>query len=290
MRDDGPVRRPAGQDVDGHHRSAMTDCDRPADLVDREFTAPAPNRLWVADITYVKTHSGWVYVAFVIDVYSRMVVGWQASTVAAIATSRSTRWRWPCGTVNAHGTDLVRRSSITPTAACNTSAIRYAERLADNDIVASVGSKGDSYDNALAESFNGLYKWELIYRQGPMARPRRRRVRHHDLRRLVQPPTPPRRDHRRRRLHHTGSLRSRLLPSAPPRPSSRSPNNPSSHQTRGGSRRHFPGPPQKAGPANRHVIRRFTNCTHKVRPARTPVEPSPRSCWSLRSNTGRHDQ
>ena len=109
---------------------------------------------------------GWVYVAFIIDVYSRMVVGWQASrslrsdlAIDALGDGGlepSTRRRRPV----AAGPSLA-------TGACNTSSIRYSERLADNAIVASVGSKGDSYDNAMAESFNGLYKWELIYRQGP---------------------------------------------------------------------------------------------------------------------------
>jgi putative transposase len=139
--------------------------DRPADLVDREFAAPAPNRLWVADITYVKTHSGWVYVAFVIDVFSRMVVGWQASTSLrsdlALDALEMAVWNR-----QRHGIDIsgvVHHSDR----GVQYLSIRYADRLATNEIVASVGSKGDSYDNALAESFNGLYKWELIYRQGP---------------------------------------------------------------------------------------------------------------------------
>ena len=138
--------------------------ERPADLVERQFRAPAPNRLWVADLTYVKTHSGWVYVAFIIDVFSRMIVGWQASkslradlAVDALEMAVAVRGR----------TDdldqLVHHSDRGVQYLC----LRYSERLADNDIVASVGSKGDSYDNAMAESFNGLYKWELIYPQGP---------------------------------------------------------------------------------------------------------------------------
>jgi putative transposase len=141
--------------------------DRPADLVDREFAAPAPNRLWVADITYVKTHSGWVYVAFVIDVYSRMVVGWQASkslrSDLALDALEMAVWHR-----QRHGVDVsgvVHHSDR----GVQYLSIRYADRLAANDIVASVGSRGDSYDNALAESFNGLYKWELIHRQGPWA-------------------------------------------------------------------------------------------------------------------------
>ena len=124
--------------------------DRPADLVDRQFTAPAPNRLWVADLTYVKTHSGWVYVAFIIDVYSRMVVGWQASTVAALRP-RDRR----AGDGHLEPPTRRRRprpgSSITATAACNISRSATPNGSPTNDIVASVGSKGDSYDNALAE-------------------------------------------------------------------------------------------------------------------------------------------
>ena len=139
--------------------------ERPADLVDRDFAAPAPNRLWVADITYVKTHSGWVYVAFVIDVFSRMVVGWQASkslrSDLAIDALEMAIWNRQRQGVDVSG--LVHHSDR----GVQYLSIRYADRLADNEIVASVGSKGDSYDNALAESFNGLYKWELIYRQGP---------------------------------------------------------------------------------------------------------------------------
>jgi putative transposase len=138
---------------------------RPSDLVSREFTAPAPNRLWVADLTYVKTHSGWVYVAFIIDVYSRFIVGWQASrslrsdlAIDALEMAVFNRRR-----AGADLSALVHHSDR----GVQYLSIRYSERLADNRIVASVGSKGDSYDNALAESFNGLYKWELIYRQGP---------------------------------------------------------------------------------------------------------------------------
>src|SRR5690606_9793604 len=139
--------------------------ERPADLVDRSFYAPAPNRLWVADITYVKTHSGWVYVAFVIDVFSRMVVGWQASkslrSDLALDALEMAIWNRQRQGVDVSG--LIHHSDR----GVQYLSIRYADRLAANDIVASVGSKGDSYDNALAESFNGLYKWELIYRQGP---------------------------------------------------------------------------------------------------------------------------
>jgi putative transposase len=134
---------------------------RPDDLVRREFTAPAPNVLWVADLTYVKTFSGWVYVAFIIDVYSRRVVGWQASRslrtdLALDALEMAVHQRRPGAGLVHHNDRGVQYMSI-----------RYTERLAAAGGVASVGSKGDSYDNALAESFNGLYKTELIRHRGP---------------------------------------------------------------------------------------------------------------------------
>jgi putative transposase len=138
---------------------------RPDDLVDRQFRAPAPNRLWVADLTYVKTHAGWVYAAFIIDVFSRMVVGWQIANSLradlAIDALEMAVWnRTRAGQVLA---GLVHHSDRGVQYLC----VRYSERLDANDIVASVGSRGDSYDNAMAESFNSLYKWELIYPQGP---------------------------------------------------------------------------------------------------------------------------
>ena len=136
---------------------------RPSDLVDRQFVANAPNRLWVADLTYVKSHSGWVYVAFVIDVFSRAIVGWQVSTslrsdLALDALEMAIHSR------NAQGlSELVHHSDR----GVQYLSIRYSERLGEAGVVASVGSRGDSYDNALAESFNGLYKTELIHRRGP---------------------------------------------------------------------------------------------------------------------------
>jgi len=138
---------------------------RPNDLVDRDFTAAAPNRLWVADLTYVKTHVGWVYAAFIIDVFSRMIVGWQLSkslrSDLAIDALEMAIWnRTRQGQVL---DGLVHHSDK----GVQYLSIRYSERLAENDIVASVGSTGDSYDNAMAEAFNSLYKWELIYPKGP---------------------------------------------------------------------------------------------------------------------------
>ncbi len=118
--------------------------ERPADLVDRDFSAPAPSRLWVADLTYVKTHSGWVYVAFVIDVFSRMVVGWQASkslrSDLALDALEMAIWNRQRAGVDVSG--LVHHSDR----GVQYLSIRYADRLAANDIVASVGSKGDSFD------------------------------------------------------------------------------------------------------------------------------------------------
>ena len=138
---------------------------RPADLVERQFSADEPNRLWVADLTYVKTHSGWVYAAFIIDVFSRMVVGWQISeslrSDLAIDALEMAVWNR-----TRHGQvldGLVHHSDR----GVQYLSIRYSERLDENDIVASVGSRGDSYDNAMAEAFNSLFKWELIYPQGP---------------------------------------------------------------------------------------------------------------------------
>ena len=188
---------------------------RPVDLVERNFTAPGPNRLWVADLTYVKAHAGWVYAAFVVDVFSRMVVGWQLSTSlrSSLALDALEMAVWNRTRAGQVLDGLVHHSDR----GVQYLAIRYSERLAENDIVASVGSRGDSYDNALAESFNSLYKWEPST-PGTLEGPRRRRVRHPRLPRLVQPPPAPRRDHRRQHLRHPGGVRGRLLPSNSTRP------------------------------------------------------------------------
>lgn len=115
--------------------------DRPADLVERQFTAPAPNRLWVADLTYVKTHSGWVYVAFIVDVFSRFIVGWQASrslrsdlAIDALEMAVFNRKRQ-----GADLSELIHHSDR----GVQYLSVRYSDRLAESDIVASVGSKGD---------------------------------------------------------------------------------------------------------------------------------------------------
>jgi putative transposase len=136
---------------------------QPLDLVARRFRAPAPNRLWVADLTYVKTHSGWVYVAFLIDVFSRLVVGWQAArslrTDLALDALEMALWVRRAAPLDG----LIHHSDR----GVQYLAIRYTERLAQAGAVASVGSRGDGYDNALAESFHGLYKTELIRHCGP---------------------------------------------------------------------------------------------------------------------------
>ena len=134
---------------------------RPADLVNREFTATRPNQLWVADITYVATWRGVVYVAFVIDVYARMIVGWRVwnslkTDLVLDALEQALYAR--TGTKGlVHHSD--RGSQYL--------SIRYTERLAEAGIESSVGSVGDSYDNALAETMFGLFKAEVIWPRGP---------------------------------------------------------------------------------------------------------------------------
>jgi putative transposase len=137
--------------------------DRPADLVDRNFTAPAPNRLWVTDLTYVATWAGFCYVAFVIDAFSRMIVGWRVSTSLRtdLALNALEMAIWTRQGAMLDG--LVHHSDR----GVQYLAIRYTDRLDEAGAVASVGSRGDSYDNALAETVNGLFKAELIRRQGP---------------------------------------------------------------------------------------------------------------------------
>src|SRR5512132_4191133 len=137
--------------------------DRPADLVERNFTAREPNRLWVTDLTDVATWAGFCYVAFVIDAFSRMIVGWRVSTSlrTELALDALEMAIW---TRQGEALDgLVHHSDR----GVQYLAIRYTERLAEAGAIASVGSRGDSYDNALAETVNGLFKAELIRRQGP---------------------------------------------------------------------------------------------------------------------------
>ena len=139
--------------------------DTRPDLVNRAFTAAAPNRLWVADITYVPTYSGWVYAAFVLDAFSRRIVGWQLSqnlyTDLALDALNMGIW---CRT--RAGEDLSRLVHHSDRGV-QYLAVRYTERLAETEMVASVGSVGDSYDNAMAEAFNSLFKAELVRNKGP---------------------------------------------------------------------------------------------------------------------------
>jgi len=135
--------------------------ERPRDLVQRQFQASGPNRLWVADLTYVATWRGFVYVAFVVDVFSRRIVGWRVSSslrsdLALDALEQALHDRQDVANLVHHSDRGVQYLSI-----------RYSERLAEAGIEASVGSIGDSYDNALAETINGLYKAELIRPNAP---------------------------------------------------------------------------------------------------------------------------
>jgi transposase InsO family protein len=134
---------------------------RPAELVARQFTATRPNQLWVADLTYVATWRGFVCVVFVIDVFSRRIVGWRASTslrsdLALDALEQALYARPLTQAVLRRPVELGQYLSI-----------RYTERLAEAGIEPSVGSTGDSYDNALAETVIGLFKTEEIHRRGP---------------------------------------------------------------------------------------------------------------------------
>ena len=135
----------------------------PQDRVNRQFKADRPNQLWVSDFTYVSTWQGWLYVAFVVDVFARRIVGWRVSNsmqtdfvLDALEQALYARQPERDNTLIHHSD---RGSQYV--------SIRYSERLAEAGIEPSVGSKGDSYDNALAETINGLYKAELIHRRGP---------------------------------------------------------------------------------------------------------------------------
>ncbi len=139
------------------------DGGRPADLVDRQFVATRPNQFWVSDFTYVATWSGFVYVAFVIDVFARRIVGWRVS--ASMRTDF---------VLDALEQAIYARSGDALTGLVHHSdrgtqylSMRYTDRLADAGIAPSVGSQGDAFDNALAESVIGLYKTEVIRRRGP---------------------------------------------------------------------------------------------------------------------------
>jgi transposase InsO family protein len=147
----------------GFQRTTIVDerAARPADLVGRDFTADRPNRLWVAELTYVASWAGFVYVAFVIDVFSRRIVGWRVShslrsDLALDALEQALHARSELDGLIHHSDRGVQYVSL-----------RYTQRLAAAGIEPSVGSVGDSYDNALAETIIGLYKTEVIRRNGP---------------------------------------------------------------------------------------------------------------------------
>lgn len=137
---------------------------RPPDLVDRRFAADRPDQLWLADITYVRTWEGWVYVAFVLDAYSRRIVGWQLAghlrTDLPLDALEMALWQRGRDRSVPPGT-LIHHSDR----GCQYTSFRYTSRLADLGVTASVGSVADSYDNAMAEALNGTFKAELIHRR-----------------------------------------------------------------------------------------------------------------------------
>jgi putative transposase len=161
--------------------------ERPADLVGRAFRASAPNRLWVADLTYVSTWSGFAYVAFVIDAFSRAIVGWRVSTSLradlALDALEMAIWKRDLQSL----TGLIHHSDR----GVQYLSIRYTERLAEEGAVTSVGSKGDSYDNALAETVVGLYKTELIRRRSPWRTADQVELATAEWVDWVEPPSPP---------------------------------------------------------------------------------------------------
>jgi putative transposase len=134
---------------------------RPPDLVNRQFQAERPDQLWLADITYASTWEGWLYVAFVLDCYSRMIVGWQ------IASHLRTELVLDALEMAIFRRDVTAGLTHHSDAGSQYTAIRYSDRLSQAGISASIGSTGDSYDNAMAEALNGTFKAELVKRHGP---------------------------------------------------------------------------------------------------------------------------
>ena len=156
----GAIRgRPKTTTTPARHETA------PADLLDRDVTATAPDQRWVADLTYVRTHRGFVHVAFIIDCYARMIVGWALAThlrtELALDALEMALWRRQPRSGLIHHCD----------AGGQYPAVAYTERLAAAGIASSIGSVSDSFDNALAETVIGIYKTELIYRHGPWPTP-----------------------------------------------------------------------------------------------------------------------
>ena len=217
-------------------RSAPKD-QCPADLVKRHFSAFRPNELWVADIppqaggapSYVRTFSGWVYVAFVTDVYSRRIIGWQTSTslYTDLALDALEMAVWQRKRTGADLMGLVHRSDR----GVQYRSIRYGQALSDCEAVASVGSKGDSYDNALAEALNSLYKAELIRNRGPWEDIDAARGRHRRVGALVRAPS-----------GHTP------LSACEPPPSTKPPGSPTSARTDRNNHNRQPPAPDKPAP------------------------------------------
>src|ERR1035437_6467430 len=149
-------------------RTTITDgqSTRAPDLVDRDFKAAAPNRLWVSDFTYVATWSGTVYVAFTIDVFSRRIVGWKADTTMKTPVVLDTL-EMPLWARDHHGTPVQEGLICHSDAGSQYTSFAFTQRLVDAGADPSIGSIGDGYDNAVAESTIGLYKTELINQQGP---------------------------------------------------------------------------------------------------------------------------
>ena len=148
-------------------RTTVTDptANRAPDLLNRVFVATAPNRVWVADFTYVAAHAGVVYVAFVVDTYSRRIVGWSAATTkqTPLVLAALEMGLWQRDRAGHDRDGLIHHSD----AGSQYTSFRLATHLAVEGIAASIGSVGDAYDNALMESAIGLFKTELIYRRGP---------------------------------------------------------------------------------------------------------------------------
>jgi len=137
--------------------------ERPLDRVNRQFRAARPNQRWVSDFTDVSTWQGWVYVAFVIGAYARRIVGWQVSASMTTDFVLDALEQALCARQPGHEGTLIHHSDR----GAQYVSIRYSERLAEAGVEPSVGSRGNSYDNALAETINGLHKAELIHRRAP---------------------------------------------------------------------------------------------------------------------------
>jgi len=195
--------------------------DYPADLVERDFTAGAPDRLWVADLTYIRTRAGWVYAAFIIDVYSKFIVGWQTATTLRASLA-----------VDALEMALATRRRRNPEKLIHHSdrgsqylSVRYTTRLAESQIVSSVGSRGDSLRQRPGRDHHRSLQDRTDQPTGTMAKPGPHHLRHPRVHRLVQPPTPTRRNHPRQHLHHPRRPRNRL-PSNHPQKTRNHTNNP----------------------------------------------------------------